>query len=49
MEKCRTLSDYAYLVAEVRKSLETMELNSAVEKICEIIGITVNEYEKTKN
>ncbi len=48
MEKCRTLSNYAYLVAEVRKSLETMGLNSAVEKVCEIMGITVNEYEKSK-
>ncbi len=32
MEKCRTLSDYAYFVAEIRKNLETMELDQAVER-----------------
>ncbi len=32
MSKCRTLADYAYFVAEVRKNYETMELKAAVEK-----------------
>jgi len=32
MSKCRTLEDYSYFVAEVRKNYETMELKEAVEK-----------------
>ena len=32
MNKCRTLYGYAYFVAEIRKNLETMELQQAVEQ-----------------
>jgi hypothetical protein len=32
MNKCKTLSDYAYFVAEIRENLKTMELNEAVRK-----------------
>ncbi|MBP3474805.1 MAG: hypothetical protein J6K48_00580 [Lachnospiraceae bacterium] len=30
MDKCRTLADYSYFIAEIRKNLETMPLKSAV-------------------
>lgn len=36
MDKCKSLSDYSYFVAEVRKNSETMELNKAVEKAINI-------------
>ncbi len=42
MRKCRTLSDYAFFVAEIQKKLETMTMedavrNAVVERILQLI------------
>lgn len=36
MSKCKTLADYAYFVAEIRKNLEYMSLQDAVEQAVDI-------------
>ena len=48
LEKCPTLNEYAQFVSMIRTNLKHMSLSEAMEKACEVLEISIEEYQQAK-